>query len=150
MTKSQVNLDDLDRQMLAQLAQNARLPVAALAKRLGIARSTAQARLDRLEVSGVIAGYTLRLGEAARASRVHATVLLGIEPRTNAQVLQRLRVIPEVTLAHNTTGRFDLIVILATASTEELDGILDRIGMIPGVKSSETLIHLSTQISRAV
>ncbi len=134
--------------MLSLLGANARLPVAALAKKLGVARSTVQARLDRLEVSGVIAGYTLRLGEAARARRVKATALLQIEPRSTPQVLARLKTMPEVIQATTTTGRVDFILTLATGSTEELDRILDAIGMIPGVKSSESLVHLSTRIDQ--
>ena len=141
-------MDDLDKQMLTLLAANARIPVAVLAKKLGVARSTVQARLDRLEMSGVIAGYTLRLGEAARAARVHATALITIEPRTTPQVLARLKTMPEVTRVTTTTGRVDFILTIATASTEELDRVLDAVGMIPGVKSSESLVHLSTRIDR--
>ncbi len=143
-------MDDLDRQMLNLLAANARIPVATLAKRLGVARSTVQARLERLEVNGTIAGYTLRLGDTARAQRVHATVLLTIEPRSTPQILTRLKTLPEVTLAHTTTGRFDLIVGLATRTTEDLDRVLDTIGMIPGIRSSESLVHLSTKIDRGI
>ncbi|HBB83887.1 MAG TPA: AsnC family transcriptional regulator, partial [Sulfitobacter sp.] len=60
-------LDDTDRALIAALQSNARLPVADLARSLGLARTTVQARLERLERSGAIVGYTLRLGEAARA-----------------------------------------------------------------------------------
>ena len=59
-------MDDLDRSILAFLGADARISVATLARRLKVARSTIQARLERLESSGVIAGYTVRLGEAAR------------------------------------------------------------------------------------
>ncbi len=143
-------MDDLDRQMLNLLAANARVPVATLAKKLGVARSTVQARLERLEVNGTIAGYTLRLGDKARAQRVHATVLLTIEPRSSPQILARLKTLPEVTLTHTTTGRFDLMVGLSTRNTEDLDSVLDKIGMIPGIRSSESLVHLSTKIDRGI
>ena len=49
---------------------------------------------------------------------------------------------------HTTSGRFDLLVQLSADTTEELDGTLDRIGEIKGVRSSESLIHLSTKIDR--
>ena len=149
-TEEPVNMDDVDSDLLKLLAQNARLPVATLAKRLGLARSTVQARLDRLETTGVIAGYTLRLGEAARARRILATVLLTIEPRALPQVLTRLRTMTEVESAHTTTGRVDLILNLAAATTEALDDALDRIGAIPGVRGSESLIQLSAKIDRAL
>ena len=73
--------DETDRELLTCLAENARLPVATLARKLGLARTTVQARLDRLEASGVIAGYTLRLGQDARPA-LRATALVSIEPRT--------------------------------------------------------------------
>ncbi|MEM0949323.1 MAG: Lrp/AsnC family transcriptional regulator [Pseudomonadota bacterium] len=143
-------MDDLDKEMLRLLGANARLPVAVLAKKLGVARSTVQARLDRLELSGVIAGYTVRLGAAGHARRVQATALIQIEPRSTAQVLARLQSMPEITQATTTTGRFDFILAISTGSTEELDRVLDAIGMVPGIRSSESLVHLSKKIDRAV
>lgn len=143
-------LDDLDRNILSQLSQDARVSVAVLARRLKVARSTVQARLERLEGSGAIAGYTLRLGEAARATRIRATVLIAIEPRSLPGILSRLKVMPQVERIHSTSGRVDLLVQLACASTTELDETLDRIGLAEGVRSSESLIHLSTKLDRAV
>jgi DNA-binding Lrp family transcriptional regulator len=150
MTKRSVIMDDLDKELLRFLAGNARMPVATLAKRLKVARSTVQARLDRLETQGIIAGYTLRLGETARSRRIRATVLLQLEPRATPGVLQRLKTLPEIEEAHTTSGRFDLILKLATENTETLDKTLDTIGAITGVKGSESLIHLSTRIDRGL
>lgn len=143
-------MDDLDRNILAQLSGDARMSVAVLARRLRVARSTVQARLERLESTGAIAGYTLRLGEAARGARIRATGLLGIEPRAQPGVLSRLKSLPQVERVHTTSGRVDLLLQLATASTTELDETLDRIGGIEGVRSSESLIHLATKLDRAV
>ncbi|WCR12661.1 Lrp/AsnC family transcriptional regulator [Paracoccus stylophorae] len=143
-------MDDLDRNILTQLAQDARVSVAVLARRLRVARSTVQTRLERLESSGAIAGYTLRLGESARLSRIRATVLLVIEPRGLPGILARLRNLPQVERIHTTSGRVDLLLQLATGSTQELDDLLDRIGGLDGVRSSESLIHLSTKLDRAV
>jgi DNA-binding Lrp family transcriptional regulator len=149
MTDTRYIPDDLDRRLLDELAADARLPVATLARRLGIARSTVQARLERLEHTGVIAGYTLRIGGAAAARMIRATVLLQIEPRATAAVLTRLKGLTGVERAHTTSGRFDLILVIAAATTEELDRTLDAIGAVPGVTDSESLIHLSTKIDRS-
>ncbi len=143
-------MDDLDRNILAQLGADARMSVATLARRLKVARSTIQARLERLETSGVIAGYTLKLGEEARQGRLRASVLLTIEPRAQAAILARLKLIAEVERVFTTSGRFDLLMQLAAPSTQVLDQVLDQIGALSGVKSSESLIHLSTRIDRAV
>lgn len=141
-------IDETDQAILTLLAENARLPVALVARRLGLARSTAQARLDRLEQSGVIAGYALRLGSAARAP-LRATALLQIEPRSGPTVLARLKSLTHVTRVHTTSGRFDLIVEVIARTTDELDEVLDRIIEAKGVRSSESLIHLSTKLDRS-
>jgi DNA-binding Lrp family transcriptional regulator len=141
-------MDDMDRTILGLLAADARMSVATLARRLKLARSTVQARLERLEGSGVIAGYTVKLGEAARAGRIRASVLLTVEPRAQANILSRLKSIAEVEAAHTTSGRFDLLLQIAAPTTTVLDDVLDRIGAMTGVKASESLIHLSTRIDR--
>ena len=140
----------MDKAILALLGADARMSVATLARRLKVARSTVQARLERLETTGIIAGYTLKLGEAARAARIRATILLTIEPRAQAGILHRLKAVPEVETAHSTSGRFDLLLQVAASGTAALDEVLDRIGQMQGVRSSESLIHLSTRIDRAV
>ena len=140
-------IDETDRRLLALLAENARLPVATLARRLTLARSTVQARRERLEQAGVIAGYALRLGAQARPP-LRATALLQIEPRSGPTVMARLKSLPQVARVHTTSGRFDLIVELSARSTEELDDTLDRIIEAKGVRSSESLIHLSAKLDR--
>ncbi len=143
-------MDDLDRNMLGLLGADARMSVATLSRRLKVARSTIQARLERLETTGIIAGYTLRLGEGAREGRLRASVLLTIEPRAQAAVLTRLKSISEVEKVFTTSGRFDFLLQVACPNTSVLDQVLDQIGAMTGVKASESLIHLSTKIDRAV
>ncbi|MFC3060160.1 Lrp/AsnC family transcriptional regulator [Paenirhodobacter populi] len=143
-------MDELDRGILGLLSADARISVATLARRLKVARSTIQARLERLETSGVIAGYTVKLGEAARAGRLRTTVLLTVEPRAQPAILTRLKSIPEVERIHTTSGRVDLLLQLAADSTAQIDTVLDQIGAMQGVISSESLIHLSTKLDRAV
>ena len=106
-------MDDLDRGIIGLLSADARTSVATLARRLKVARSTIQARLERLETGGVIAGYTLKLGEEARQGRLRASVLLTIEPRGQAAILSRLKAIAEVERVFTTSGRFDLLLQLA-------------------------------------
>ncbi|MCU0900907.1 MAG: Lrp/AsnC family transcriptional regulator [Cypionkella sp.] len=143
-------MDDLDRGIIALLRADARLSLATLARRLKVARSTIQARLERLEDSGTIAGYTLKLGEGADPNRLRATVLLTIEPRTQAALLTRLKSISEVERVFTTSGRVDLLLQIACPNTQVLDQVLDQIGAMTGVHSSESLIHLSTKIDRAL
>lgn len=143
-------MDDIDNRLLSELANDARASVSTLGRRLGLARTTVQARIEKLERTGVISGYTVKLGENAQRDRIKATVLVVFDPRSGPQVLQRLKKIPEVEVAHTSSGRFDMILQLATRNTSQLDEILDMIGAISGVRSSESLIHLSTKIDRPV
>ena len=143
-------MDETDRSILALLGADARMSVALLARRLKVARSTIQARLERLDTTGIIGGYTLKLGEAARQGRIRASILLSIEARAQAGIVTRLKSIPEVERAFTTSGRFDLLLQIAAPNTQVLDQVLDEIGTITGVLSSESLIHLSTKIDRPV
>ncbi|MBT9247807.1 Lrp/AsnC family transcriptional regulator [Gemmobacter fulvus] len=143
-------MDELDRNILGLLGADARMSVATLARRMKVARSTVQARLERLETTGVIAGYTLKLGEGARQGRLRASVLLTIEPRAQAAILTRLKSIAEIEKVFTTSGRYDLLLQIAAPNTQVLDQVLDQIGALTGVVSSESLIHLSTKFDRAV
>lgn len=143
-------MDSLDQKILTALSANSSVSTSQLARRFDVARSTVQARIERLETTGVIAGYTIKLGDVALERRIKATVLLQVEPREAAQVVSRLRKISEVEAAHSSSGRADLVLQVAAGSTTELDQVLDTIIGVPGIKSSETLIHLSTKFDRVV
>ncbi len=143
-----MQIDATDQQLLSLLRDNARLPVSQLARALNLARTTVQARIERLENAGVITGYTLRTSAATRPA-LRATVLISVEPRSAPAVLARLRNLPGVEMVHTTSGRFDLLVQITATTTTELDDTLDHIGEARGVRSSESLIHLATKIDRA-
>ena len=88
--------DDLDRRLLALLQANARLPASTLAKKLGVARTTVVARIARLERTGVIKGYGLRLGQRPEDGGIRALCALQVEPRSGPSVVKRLAGIPEI------------------------------------------------------
>jgi DNA-binding Lrp family transcriptional regulator len=146
----QIDMDDLDQKILAALAADSSTSTSRLGRRFKLARSTVQARIERMESQGIIAGYTVKLGDVALARRIKATALVQVEPRATPAVLQRLKAIPEVETVHTTMGRFDLILQVAAGSTAELDEVLDRIGAIPGLRGSESLIHLTTKFDRSI
>ena len=143
-------MDELDTKILTALAANSSTSTSRLGRRFKVARSTVQARIEKMERTGIIAGYTIKLGDVALARRIKATVLVTVEPRSTPAVVQRLKTIPEIEIVHTTTGRFDLIVQVASDSTSDLDDVLDLIGAITGVRGSESLIHLSTKFDLAI
>lgn len=143
-------MDDLDQRILTALSADSSTSVSRLARRFKVARSTVQARLEKMETNGTIAGYTIKLGDVMLARRIRASVLLEIEPRTTASVVTKLKAIPEVEMVATSTGRVDLIAEIACTTTEEIDETLDRITSITGVQDLESLIHLSTKFDRTV
>lgn len=143
-------MDELDRALIAQLSADARVSVATLSRRLKVARSTVQTRIERLEATGAIAGYTVRLGDSITRNRIRASVLVSIEPRALPAVLTRLKALPEVERIHTTSGRFDLVVQMAALSTADLEAAIDALATTPGLRGTETLVHLSTRLDRAL
>ena len=137
-----------DRELLAILSENAREQTATIARKLGLSRTTVQAKIDRLERDGVIAGYGVKLSDAYESGMVKAHVLITIAPKTLARITTELRAITAVRMLHSVSGSFDLIAIVEAASIAELDHLIDRIGAIDGVERTLSSIILSTRIRR--
>ena len=148
IVEAPMNVTDKDRDLLALLGENARMPVATLAKKLALSRTTVQARLDRLEREGVIAGYGIRLSDAYSSGLARAHVMITIAPKVLTQVCTALLRIHAVKSLHSVSGTFDLIAIVEAPSISELDQHVDEIGMIDGVERTLSSIILSTRISR--
>jgi DNA-binding Lrp family transcriptional regulator len=144
MDHDSLRLDDTDRQLISLLRENARTSVSALAVQLRVSRGTVQNRLDRLEESGVIAGYTVRLKQVAHASRVRAWMTIVVEGSSTPEVIRALRGEPAVTALHSTNGRWDMVAELSADHLEAFDRALGRIRLIAGIVTTETHILLST------
>jgi DNA-binding Lrp family transcriptional regulator len=142
------SLDGTDLQLLNLLRENARSPTAELARRLGLSRTTVQSRIERLERSGVVAGYTVKVADEVEANLVRTYVLVTLAPKQTRSVEAALRRIPEVRTLHSVSGPFDLLAILAAGSIGELDAAIDRIGLLEGVERTTSAIVLSTRIER--
>ncbi|NTE85782.1 Lrp/AsnC family transcriptional regulator [Agrobacterium rubi] len=141
-------LSEKDRALLSLLADNARMPVAELARKLSLSRTTVQARIERLEADGVISGYGIKLSDAYLSGLVRAHVLITIAPKALAGVTAALAAIKEVTTLHSVSGSFDLIAILTAPSIADLDRLIDGIGALDGVERTLSSVILSTRISR--
>ena len=143
-----MRVSDRDRELLALLGENARMPVAVLAKRLSLSRTTVQARLERLEREGVITGYGVRLGETYTSSLIRAHILVTIAPKALSKVTASFEKLKAVVELHSVSGSFDLIAIIVAPSISELDQLIDEIGTIEGVERTLSSIILSTRIAR--
>jgi len=137
-------VDDIDQQLLSLLRANARASVASLAKSLRVARGTVQNRLAKLEASGVIVGYTVRLRPQAEGHRIRALTTIAVEGTRADAVLQALRGDPAVEALHTTNGRWDIVAELRAESLEAFDRVLSRIRLVDGIANTETSLLLST------
>ncbi|APW36286.1 AsnC family transcriptional regulator [Rhodoferax koreense] len=137
-------MDDLDRQLIGLLRDNARTPVASLAKTLKVARGTVQNRLSRLEADGTIVGYTLRLKPQVEEQRIRAWMTVAVEGNRTQKVLNALRGDPAVGAIHTTNGRWDIAAELRADSLEGFDQVLSRIRLLDGISQTETSLLLST------
>lgn len=137
-----------DRALLALLRENARMPVAELARRLGVSRTTIQSRIERLERVGIIAGYTTRLGADHEAGLVRAHVMIVVVPKSAPAVTKALAAVPEVRRLLSVSGTFDMIAELAAHSVAALDTVIDAIGALDGVERTQTSVVLATRFER--
>ena len=137
-------MDDLNQRLITLLRHNGRRSVSDLALELGVSRATVRSRMERLENSGDIVGYTVILRADAVSSPVRGITLIEVEGRAADRVVDVLGGFPEVIAIHTTNGKWDLVVELGAVSLSDLDAILRRIRLIPGVIASETNLLLAT------
>ena len=137
-------MDDIDLHLLSLLRADARASVASLAKQLRVARGTVQNRLAKLEASGVIVGYTVRLKPQVEGHRIRAFTTIAVEGNRADAVLQALRGDPAVEALHTTNGRWDIVAELRADTLEAFDQVLSRIRLVEGIANTETSLLLST------
>ncbi len=141
-------MDDKDRRILAILRANARMPAAAIARQVGLARSSVQERIARLERQGIINGYTIVTDKAGGGKNVRAHAMLSVDPKRAATIVSALENMPEITECLTVSGDFDLIAIIETDTLEQMDRVLDRIGALGGVRRTTSTLILSTRFRR--
>ncbi|HEV2651780.1 MAG TPA: Lrp/AsnC family transcriptional regulator [Rhizomicrobium sp.] len=139
---------DTDVRLVGLLRANAREPTASLARKLGLARSTVQERIARLEREGTIKGYTVRLSDDADAAKLRAIVMIETDAKRADRVAAELRKMPEVRTLSAVAGTFDLVAAVETETPPKIDALLDRIGRVAGVARTVSSIILSEKFSR--
>jgi DNA-binding Lrp family transcriptional regulator len=141
-------MDDLDHKLLSALRRNGRASVSELASTLGTTRATVRARLEKLEKSGEILGFTVVLRGDLEDMPVRGVTMIEIEGKGTNRIISLLNGYPEVQAIHTTNGRWDIMVELGADSLTKLDSVLNKIRLIDGIRNSETNLCL-TSIRRA-
>ena len=149
MTKLAANsLDPTDHALIARLREDARASVTDLAKALGLSRTTVQSRLERLERSRLITGYTVRLSEAHEAGLIHAYVMIAVHPKQAGVVAQQMAKMAGVRRLQSVSGAVDMIALAVASSASEMDALIDAIGALDGVERTTSSIVLATKVDR--
>ena len=139
-------LDDLDARLLRELDAAPRVGVLEISRRLGVARATAQARLDRLVARGVIATFAPTLDPVAMGYTVTAFATLEIKQGRGQAVLAHLRRIAQVLEVHTITGPGDMLCRLVARSNDDLQVVLDEVTQCVDIVRSSSVIALSNPV----
>tara|TARA_R110002073_G_scaffold72537_1_gene177327 strand:- start:324856 stop:325341 length:486 start_codon:yes stop_codon:yes gene_type:complete len=145
---SKFKLDEIDHQILDILIENARTPFTDIAKKLLVSAGTIHVRVKKMEEEGVIKGSTLTVDydKMGYSFIAYVGLLLENSSLTN-KVIERLHDIPEVTVAHLTTGKFSIFCKLRAKDTKHAKDIIFKIDNIMGVQRTETSISLEEVIN---
>ncbi len=136
--------DNLDRELISLLRKDGRASLTHLAEKLKVSRGTVQNRLDRLQASGVLLGFTVRIREDQGLDTIRAIMMIEVVGKSASQVIRELRGFPELVALHSTNGAWDLVAEIQTSSLAEFDRVLGSVRIIDGVLNSETSILLTT------
>lgn len=144
------SLDHVDLELIAALSADPRATVVALAEKLRLSRNTVQARMARLDQSGVFQSFERSISPSALGFPLQAFVSIGLDQSRLPQIIEELRRVPEVVEAHGVSGQVDLFALVACRDARHLFDVDARILAIPGVERSETRLVMSESISYRV
>ena len=144
-------MDDLDAHVIELFAKEPRIGVLEASRRLGVARGTVQARLDRLAATGVVTGWGPELSPEALGFPVMAFLTLEIRQGSGHNAIaSHLSTIPEVLEAYTITGAGDMWARVVARSNADLQRVIDQVLADPGIERSTTVIALAAQIEHRV
>ena len=141
-------LDATDQSILDMLIKNTRTPFTDIAKKHGISAGTVHVRVKKMEEAGIITGSSLRLDYNKLGYSFIAYVGIYLLKTSQTQfVLERINEIPYVTVAHVTTGKFNIFCKIRAKNTTHAKEIIYKLDDIEGVTRTETMISLEESIN---
>jgi len=140
-----MELDAMDRKLLSMLQEDAKLPYAKLAKKLGISSSGVHKRIKRLMDAGVVQRFVAVVDPQVVGKKLKAFIGVSTASGTCRDVIAQLSRRPEVLEIHEVAGEHDLFVKLITDDTLRLNELLHEMDKIPGISSTRTIIVLKTE-----
>ena len=143
-----IKLDEIDHQILDILIDNARIPFTDISKKLLVSAGTVHVMVKKMEDAGILKGSSLNLDYEKLGYSFIAYIGLYLERNDlTEKVLSELEKIPNVTVAHITTGKFNIYCKLRAKDTKHAKDLIFAIDDIPGISRSETMISLEESIN---
>ena len=139
-------MKDLDNQIIALLKRNARMLVTQMARELGVSRVTIDAHIKKMETSGVISGYTVKLGTEEFRHKVSGWILISVQANKEEHAIERMIGTPEITRLHTTNGKWDLAAEIQVPTLEHFDAVISKLRQIDGITETDTSLLLSSRI----
>ena len=137
-------MNEIDSKILGLLRENSRISITEIAQKTRTSRATVQKRIEYMETTGIITGYTVRIKPNANPNKVQAWMSIMVEGNKATSVIKELRLNPAIQTLHTTNGKWDLLVEIQADSLINFDLILGQVRNIAGIYNTETSILLST------
>lgn len=145
-------LDEIDFKILSLLSEDAQMAYTEVAKRSNISGGTVHLRMKKMKDMGIIKGTTLSMDYAQMGWKL--TMFIGIylkESSSYKEVIEQLRVVPEVVKIHHITGKYGVFIkVHAKDSTHFRDVYQNRILTIEGIKMTESFMSLEENLNRHI
>lgn len=136
-------MDDIDREIVAILRQDARLPVSEIARQVGLSAAPVGRRIERLEQAGVIRGYVALINEAS-AGQLDAFTEIRLKSGTEARDFEEIaKQVPEIQQYYTIAGDPDGLVRFRVRDVDHLQQVVNAIRKTPIVAGTKTLIVMS-------
>ncbi|MGF3055175.1 Lrp/AsnC family transcriptional regulator [Microbacterium sp. YY-01] len=139
-------LDRIDLDLIDALADDHRATVVALAEKLGLSRNTVQARLARLEQTGIFLSFERSLSPAVLGFPLQAFVSISVRQTDLPRIISELARVPEIVQAHGLSGTVDILARVACRDARHLFDTDARILSIDGVERTETSLAMGEVI----
>ena len=135
-------------QLLNLLKENSRRTVSDLASELGLSRATVQQSMARLEHTGIIQGYTVKINPHFEQQRVSAYIMISVVAKKTTDIVRQLNKHSQLDMLCTISGQYDLMAQVTESTTEALDLIIDAIATLDGVEKTLSHIVLSRKVDR--
>ncbi len=141
-----MTIDALDARLIEAMRSNPRVGLLEIARQLKVARGTVQARLAKLERSGVVTGYGPEIDPTALGYAITAFVLIELAQGRLAEAVEAMEKIPEVLEADAISGPQDVICRVVARDTEHLQELVNELLRTPAIRRCTSYIALSRQV----